>query len=229
MINYALQILIVINLYIILAVSLNLLVSYLGVISLSHAAFYGAGAYVYALLVTVFGWSFIPALIGSVGITLALSFLLSVSTLRLRADYLILTTLAFQLVSYDLLYNWVGLTNGPFGISGIPSPTIPAFTATPTVNVSVLTTLFAVPAVLLTYRLVSSPFGRVLKAIREDELMTKLLGKNTARFKITCFCVAASLAAVAGSLYSGFMRYIDPTSFTLNESVFILSIVIIGG
>jgi branched-chain amino acid transport system permease protein len=228
-VSYLLQVLIVINIYIILALSLNLLVGYLGIISLSHSAFFGIGAYSYALVVLNFQWGLIPALIVSVSLTVVLSLLLCIPVLRLRGDYLILATLAFQLILYDVLYNWLSVTRGPFGISGIPSPRIGAVNFDSPASIFVLTAVFVIGITGLLYLLTESPFGRVLRAIREDELATTALGKNTIRFKLTSFGVSAGLAGIAGALLSGFMHYIDPTSFTLNESVFILSIVIIGG
>jgi branched-chain amino acid transport system permease protein len=93
----------------------------------------------------------------------------------------------------------------------------------------IFTLVIAACCALLFYWIGNSPFGRSLKAIREDEIVAAALGKNIVRFKITAFAVSAGFAAISGVLFAGYMRYIDPTSFTLNESIFILSIIIIGG
>ena len=93
----------------------------------------------------------------------------------------------------------------------------------------VFTAVIALACAFLLHLLTSSPFGRVLKAIREDEIATMALGKSTVRFKITAFALAAAFSAVAGSLFAGYMRFIYLTSFTLTESVFVLTIIIVGG
>jgi branched-chain amino acid transport system permease protein len=226
--NYFVHTLTVINIYVILALSLNLLVGYLGIISLGQASFFAVGAYTYALIVVRFDCGFILGLVFSIGLTILLGVSFSAYALRLRSDYIILATLAFQLIIYDVLYNWVQVTRGPFGISGIPSPDIGSVRFDSTITFFLLTSIFVLFTIVLLYFLTASPFGRVLRSIRDDELATMLLGKNTMHFKVISFGISAGLAGMAGALLSGFMTYIDPTTFTLNESVFILSIVIIG-
>ena len=121
------------------------------------------------------------------------------------------------------------LTRGPLGISGIPRPNIFGLTATSPLDFVVLTALLAALAYFIVARISSGPFGRVLHAIREDETFAESLGKNVLRFKVVAFAVSAALAAVAGSLYAHFITFIDPTSFTVTESILVLSMVIIGG
>ena len=215
--------------YAILALSLNLLVGYTGLTSLCHAAFFGLGAYISTLLNVAAGVPFFRAAAAGIAGTVILSFLISIPSLRLRGDYFVLASLAFQTIAFSVLYNWVEVTQGPFGIPNIPPPTL--FTWRLITPASYL--LLSGSALLLTgfllHWLGRSPFGRVLKAIRDDEIAAVALGKNTERFKIMSFAIAAGFAALAGALFAGYSRYIDPTSFGLTESVFILSLVIIGG
>jgi len=227
--NYLLHILTVIAIYSILASSLNLLVGYTGLLSLSHAAFYGIGAYVSALLMVEAGLPFLPSLFIAVAVATLISFVISVPSLRLRGDYFVLASLGFQTIIYFLLYNWVGLTRGPYGIAGIPKPRLPGIEVASVGSYFVFSFAIAVICVGLLYCVGNSPFGRALKAIREDELAAASLGKNVFRLKVTAFALAASFAALSGVLFAGFMRYIDPNSFTVMESIFILSIIIIGG
>ena len=227
--SYLLHIAVMINIYVILSLSLNLIVGMGGMMSLCHAAFYGIGAYIGTLAMVNWGWSFFPAVILAVSGTALLSFLISIPSLRLKGDYFVLGSLGFQSIVFVILYNWIDVTRGPYGISGIPSPGIfgfeirglPIWFAFSTVIMLACTVLIAV--------IMDSPFGRTLKAIRDDEIAAGSLGKNVPWFKIRTFALAAGFAAVAGMLFSGYMRYIDPTSFTIMESVFILSIIIIGG
>ncbi|MDR1924817.1 MAG: branched-chain amino acid ABC transporter permease [Planctomycetaceae bacterium] len=227
--NYLFHIAIMINIYIILSLSLNLIVGSGGMLSLCHAAFYGIGAYIGTLLMLNLGWTFFPALVCAVIGTALLSSIISVPSLRLKGDYFILGSMGFQSIVFIILYNWTDLTRGPYGISGIPAPSffgwtvrgLPLWFAFSTAVMLICTTFIVL--------IMNSPFGRTLKAIREDELAAGSLGKNIPLFKIKTFAIAAGFAAIVGMLFAGYMRYIDPTSFTMMESVFVLSILIIGG
>lgn len=227
--NYIFHIFILINIYSILSLSLNLLVGYTGLLSLCHASFYGLGAYTYTLLMMKAGLGFFPSLFFSILGSIILSLAISIPSLRLKGDYFILSTLAFQIITFTILYNWVALTRGPYGIPGIPMPTIFGMRIDTISSYFLFSGIIALLCGLLLYLIGNSPFGRALKAIREDEIVASSLGKNITSFKITAFAISAGLAAVPGVLFAGYMRYIDPTSFTLSESVFILSLIIIGG
>jgi len=227
--SYLLHILIMVNIYAVLALSLNLLVGYTGLLSLCHAAFYGIGAYTSALLMVEVGLGFWLALLLAVTVTVLLSFTTSIPSLRLSGDYFVLASLGFQVIVFTALYNWTGLTNGPYGISGIPSPSFFGTTVNSPLAYFLFTGVIALVCTSLLHLIGESPFGRVLKAVREDEMAASALGKDVSRFKVTAFAIAAGFAAVSGVLFAGYLRYIDPTSFTIMESVFILSIIIIGG
>jgi branched-chain amino acid transport system permease protein len=227
--NYVLHILIMISIYLILALSLNLVVGYAGLLSLCHAAFYGAGAYISTLLIVTAGVPFLPSVALAVIGTVLLSFTISVPALRLKHDYLVLASLGFQVIIFSILYNWTSLTNGPYGITNIPSSrflTLQIATIQSYFGLTLFVTCLCAAAI---YMIGNSPFGRVLKAIREDELATAALGKNVPRFKITAFAISAGFAAIAGVLFAGYMHYIDPSSFSLTESFLVLSLIIIGG
>lgn len=227
--NYLLHIFIMINIYSILALSLNLLVGYIGLLSLSHAAFYGIGAYISTLTIMKLGVPFLPSVLLAVAGSVLISFIISIPSLRLKGDYFVLGSIGFQIIAFTILYNWVGLTRGPYGIPGIPRPDLFGLSTDSIPSYFIFSLVTAVLCAVLIYIITHSPFGRLLKAIREDETAAEALGKNVTRCKITAFALAAGFAAVAGILFAGYMRYIDPTSFTMMESVYILSIIIIGG
>lgn len=227
--NYLWHILVMINIYIILALSLNLVAGYTGLLSLCHAAFYGIGAYATTLLMMKAGWGFFPSLIFAILLTATLSLIIAVPSLRLKGDYFVLATLGFQIIIFAILYNWVSLTRGPYGIPGIPIPKVFGAEVNTVFRYFLFSSVITSICGLLLWMLKTSPFGRVLKAIREDEIAAAALGKNVPVLKVTAFAIAAAFAAVPGALFAGYMRYIDPTSFTLMESVFIIAIVIIGG
>lgn len=227
--NYLFHILIMISIYSILTLSLNLTVGYTGLLSMAQAAFYGIGAYIMTLLMMNQGVSFTFALIVSIFITSALSLFVSYPAIRLKGDYFILASLAFQIIIYTVLYNWIDVTRGPYGIPGIPRPEILGIIFDKIYKFLALSCGLSLIVFFMVRRIYSSSFGLVLKAIREDELSTISLGKNVNKFKILAFAISSGTAAIAGALYASYVTYIDPTSFNLDESIYILSIVIFGG
>ena len=227
--DYLLHILILIGIYTLLSVSLNLISGYAGLLSVAHAALFGVGAYIAALLALHFHLSFLPALLCAAVGAGVISLLIAAPSLRIHDDYFVLATFAFQVIAFSVMNNWVDLTGGPMGLPGIPPPQILGFTVSSHVQFLLLTVALATFALLLVRRLVRSPFGRVLTAIREDEVFAQSLGKNITRYKLQVFVIGGALAAAAGALYAHYISFIDPTSFTVQESVFMLAIVIVGG
>jgi branched-chain amino acid transport system permease protein len=227
--DFLLHILILATIYAILAVSLDLLAGQTGLVSIAHAAFYGLGAYASALLAVQWGAGFGQGVLSGMLIAAAVSFAISAPSLRLHDDYLVIATFGFQMILFSIMNNWMGITRGPLGIPGIPHPVIFGWHVESHYEFLLLSVVFACFSYFVVYRLASSPLGRVLHAIREDEVFAKSLGKNTLRFKVTAFAVSAALAASAGSLYAHYITYIDPTSFTIMESILVISMVIIGG
>jgi len=226
---YLLHILILIGIYVILSVSLNLLAGYTGILSMAHAAFFGVGAYVAALLALNVHTPFIFNIIVAFIAAGAFGAIVGIPSLRIKDDYFIIATFAFQIITFSVLNNLVSFTGGPMGLPGIPQPVIFGLKIDNHWSFLILTTVLATFTYFIANRIVSSPYGRILKAIREDEVFTQSLGKNVAAFKVKIFMVSAALASIAGVLYATYITYIDPTSFTVNESIFIISIVIIGG
>lgn len=227
--EYLLHILVLVGIYTVLAVSLDLLVGQAGLLSIAHAAFYGVGAYASALLAVHVGAPFLGGVVVGMAVAAVVSLLVSLPSLRLHDDYFVIAAFGFQMILFSIFNNWVDLTRGPLGIAAIPRPSIVGWGVRSPVDFTVLATAFAVVSYIVVGRIATSPFGRVLRALREDEVFTQALGKNTLRFKVSAFAVSAALAASAGSLYAHYVTYIDPTSFTVMESILVLSMVIIGG
>jgi branched-chain amino acid transport system permease protein len=227
---YYLHILIMINIYILLILGMNLLLGYTNLLSLCQAAFYGIGAYLTVFALVNLNLSLIPALALVFTGTIITSLLISLPSLRLHGDYFILVTLGFMMVVFSVMYNWVGLTNGPYGISGIPKPTfLWLFKIDGIPGYAVFTTILSILSIAIFKILVHSPFGRVLQGIRDDEILVESMGRNVFAFKVLAFAISAAFASAAGFVYATYVTYIDPTSFTLDESIFILSAAIIGG
>lgn len=227
--DYLLHIVIIAAIYTLLAVSLDLLVGHSGLICITHAAFFGIGAYASAVLSTVYQAPVAVGLLAGMCIACAVSLAISLPSLRLHEDYFVLATLAFQIITFSIFNNLTSVTGGPLGIYGIPKPSILGWQIDTHREFALVSIVFAGLLYALVQRLADSPFGRVLHAIREDEVYTKSLGKNTVRFKVTAFAVSAMLAAVSGSIYAHYVSYVDPTSFTVTESILVISMVIVGG
>ncbi|MFC2167761.1 branched-chain amino acid ABC transporter permease [Acidobacteriota bacterium] len=223
------HILILIGIYIILSVSLNLILGYAGLLSIAHAAFYGVGAYVAALMTIKLHSPFIINMICAIIICSLIGALVGIPSIRIRDDYFVIVTFAFQVIVFSILNNWVSFTGGPMGLAGIAKPRIFGLQVSSNISFLLLVIVFCMWVVWISDKIVRSPFGRVLRAIREDEVFAQAAGKNVAAYKVLVFIVSSGLAAVAGVMYAYYISFIDPTSFTVMESIFIISIVIIGG
>ncbi len=227
--DYLLHILILINIYIIVGISLNLVAGYTGLLSLAHAGFYGIGAYTAALLSLNYGASLHVTIPSAVIVAAFVGMLIGWPSLRIRDDLFVITTFGFQIILFQIMNNWMDLTHGPLGLPGIPQPELFGYKISSHVDFLVLSAVCAVMVYLISTRLVNSPFGNVLRAIREDEMFSESLGKNVSFYKVLVFAVGAGLSAIGGALYAYYITFIDPTSFTITESIFMLSIVIVGG
>ncbi len=227
--DYILHLVILIAIYTILSQSLSIVAGYSGQLSLAHAGFYGIGAYTTALLSVNFGLSIFVTLPLAMLLSGIVAFIVSRIAVKTVDDYFIIITLGIQVVIFSILNNWQEVTRGPLGIPSIPSIEIFGFAFDSKLSFFILSVFIVAIIWYLIHNLVTSPFGRVLRALSEDEIFTKSLGKNVYQAKIISFTISGMLASIAGVLYAHYISYIDPTSFTIDESIFILSIVIIGG
>lgn len=227
--NYLLHLLVYFEIYVLVALSLNLLIGYSGLMQVAHAAYFGVGAYTAALLSIKYGLGFMPALACAGFVAGFASLLVSLPAWRFRGDYFVMISLAVQVFLYSLMYNCVALTNGPNGITGIPKPAILSSIFATTGGIFVLYGCIVVIMVLLFGGLKRSPFGRSLQAMRDDELAARSLGIPVRKLKVQAFMIASGVVGVAGGMYGYYVSFIDPTSFSLNESILMLSMVIVGG
>ena len=241
--NFGIQIMI----YIMLGWGLNIVVGLAGLLDLGYVAFYAVGAYSTALLAQNFHLSFWLCL-PLAGILAAFwGILLGFPVLRLRGDYLAIVTLAFGEIIRLVLINWVPVTNGYAGISGIPRPSFfglpfnasdqgfAAFFGIEFTPLHRLIFLFYVILALalltnwVTLRLRRLPIGRAWEALREDEIACRSLGINTTNTKLTAFAIGAGFGGFAGSFFAARQGFISPESFTFMESAVVLAIVVLGG
>lgn len=215
--------------YVVLALSLNFILGFAGQLSMGHSAFYGIGAYVTALLMVNFNVSFWVALIISAIVAGFFGFLLGVPTLRLKGDYLAITTIGFGEILRLILVNWIEVTRGPAGIPGIPSPKIFGFTINNNIGYYYIILLLAFVTVFISSRLLHSRLGQGFIAVRDDEIAAEAMGINSTYLKILAFVLGSAIAGMAGSFFATFVHYVNPDNFTYMESVTILCMVVLGG
>ena len=227
--EYLIHLAILFAIYAILGVSLNLVIGYTGLLSLSHAAFYGVGAYTTAIFLTKSGVGFFTSLMLGIAIAVAISFFVGIVLSKFKGDYYALGTFGFNTMVFAVFLNWQNLTGGSMGIPGISRPELFGINFASNYNFMVLVFIFLVLIYFASRFVINSSFGRVLKAIREDEIAIAVFGYDTLYFKLVIFVISAAMAAVAGSLFASYMTFVDPSGFQLTESMFILAMIILGG
>lgn len=233
-------------LFTLLSLGLNIVVGYAGLLDLGYIAFYGVGAYTYALLASpqfnihLPFWIILP-----IGAMVACFFgvLLGAPTLKLRGDYLAIVTLGFGeivRIFFNNLAQPINITNGPQGISRIDpfrlgsfsfnqSETLMGLNFSGPVKYYYLLLLVLLAAIVINMRLQDSRIGRAWQAIREDEVAAGAMGINTAHVKLLAFAMGASFGGIAGGIFSAIQGFISPESFVLVESIMVLSMVVLGG
>ena len=226
----------------ILAVSLNLVVGYTGLLSVGHIGFFGIGAYGMAILtsdtsyellrteaIPQFGLPFFAALpicallAGVVAIAVGIVFN------RFRDDIYVLVSFGFAIIAFNVFLSWRALTRGAYGIHDVARPKIGDWELDGELDYMILSAFFLLIVVGISWFLVSSSFGRVLKAIREDEKAAEVFGYRATYYKLAIWVISAMLAGLAGGLFGSFTSFVDPNSFILLESMLLVSIVILGG
>lgn len=226
--DYAIYIGTLIAIYTTLAISLNLLVGYTGLISVAQAGVYGIGAYVTALLALHFTSDLLITMACAAAAGVLISMLVALPSLRLQNEYFLIATIGFQSILFALFMN-LEITGGPNGLYNIPHPTLFGQTIRSSGGKFLCAAALAVLCYLAASKVVNSPFGRLLRAVREDQTAVAALGRSVFRIKLSIFVFSAVFAAAAGTLYVYSLTAIDPVAFTLDESIFIITLVIVGG
>lgn len=222
---FLIHILTLVAIYAIIAMSLNLAMGYTGLVNLGHIGLLGIGAYTSAVLPTKFDWSFLPALLAAVVLSGIFGAILALPSRKIKNDYFALLTLGFMFITSAVFINWTDITRGTLGVRGIARPE--GF-AEP-FGFFILVLAFTLLTYLILRQVVSSPFGRVLEAIRDDETVAESLGKNVEKAKLVAMTLSGIFVGLAGSLLAHFLRLINPGTFWLDPLVLALAGVVIGG
>lgn len=229
--EYLFHVIYLLCIYVMLVLSANLTTGMANLLTMCQAAFYGIGAYIGTFFLFQFNISFLLIAFLVMMATGLSSLIISYASVKLKGDYFVLATMGFQLIVYTIIYNWTEVTHGTYGIAGIPGFNL-AFGLVPIDGICpnlILILLITAAIIWFLNRLKASPYGRLLKAIRTDGTIVESFGRNTAGVKIWAFALSSAIAGLAGALYASYVGYIDPTSFPLRESIFILCALFIGG
>ncbi len=217
------------EIYVLLGLSTNLLVGIVGIFSVSQAAVFGVGAYIVAAATMNDTMSFVPALLLASACGLALNVLVTLPSLRVSGDYFVVTSFGIQLLATAIFTNWTEGTGGANGLPGIPPPDIFGLAVTETRQFLVLSSVLLSLGCLAFWLAMRAPYGRLLRAIREDELAVAAAGKNILFAKVSAAALAGAFAGSAGGLYGSFLSFVDPSSFDLDASILLLTMVVVGG
>lgn len=226
--EYEIHLAILIVLYFILVQSFNLTFGLGRLFNLAHVASYAIGAYATALLSTSLGWGTYACVSSSMVSGALLAFLIGAISARLQHDYFAIGSMAFSAVVTAILVNWKSVTGGVLGVAGIPRPTV--FGHELTENLEFLKFEGALCLIVMTFLwlLFRNRFARALRAQSEHEAAAQSLGCDPGAARLVAFVVASACAGLAGSLYAYYFNYIDPSSFSLTEMVFIMTVAVVG-
>jgi branched-chain amino acid transport system permease protein len=229
MLAYLLNLATLICINAILAVTLNFILGYAGIFSLAHAIFFGIGAYTAAYLGLQFGSSLLVVLPVAMAVSGLLSLVLALPALRVRGEYFVAASLGLQVLGVTVFAEWKSVTGGVGGLSAIPPALIFGYEIVGPFETLALAVSCLLIIIAVTTGLLTSSFGRNLRAIRDSESAAYASGKNVAAIKTLAVVVSSALAAVGGVLYAFYMSFVNVESFTLDTSVLLMAMIIIGG
>jgi branched-chain amino acid transport system permease protein len=226
---YFLHISIMVGIFVILAQGLNILFGYAGQISIGHAAFYAIGAYASALAAAHLSLPFWGSALVAILFASLVGFFLGLTCLRLRGEYLAITTVAFGEIVQVILTQWEEVSGGPEGFLNIPKAHIGSFLFDTPVRFYYLTLFITLLSLVLAKNLTSFKLGRSFRSVRDDPLAANILGVDTTKVKLIAFVLSAAYSGLAGSLYAHYSRALLPDYFSLSLSVLIFMMVMLGG
>ena len=226
---YHRHVLVLAGLFTLMALGFDLVLGYLGELSLGHAAFFGIGAYTTALLTRHFSVPFPLDLLLAGLFTGIFGLLIGAPSLRLRGPYFAIVTFGFAEILHLVALNWTSLTRGPMGLPDIPHPQLGPFRTTTELGYYYLVLALIGVAMLVTRRLLESTVGHAFLAIRENEELASAAGIPTFRFKLLAFVIGMIFAGAAGSVYARYVHFVDPTALSFYYTVTVVSMVIVGG
>ena len=228
-IQHYIDIMIFVGIFSLISIGLSLLMGYAGQISLGHAAFFGIGAYTSAVLTGKFGFNPWIALLVGILLTGAIAYLVGVPSLKLRGHYLAMATLGFGIIIFIVFNEWDTMTAGPSGFPDIPGISIAGYQIDTDIKYYGFVWIVVLLILLFSINIIHSRVGRAFRSIHGSEDAANAMGVNTSSLKIQIFVMSAIYASIAGSLYTHYMNFVSPSSFSLFFSIKLLIMVILGG
>jgi len=223
--EYVLSVIVLMGIYIILSTSFNLIIGYGGLISIAHPIFFAIGAYTTGLCSLHFNTFPLVSLLLSGAAAIVFSLMLSLSSLRISGDYLLITSIGFQLGLLEVIKH-LGFTGGASGLGNIPNVVIDwdrsGVFAASSVSIALLVFLFI-------RWILNGPYGLLISAMRDDEVAFVALGRNAMKIKLVIFAIGSGCAGLAGGLYAYYYQYVSPEQFEILQSSMILTMVVVGG
>jgi branched-chain amino acid transport system permease protein len=226
---YFYHVVVIAGTYAMMALSLNLILGYVGQFPLGHQVFFGLGAYTAALISTHTGANFIITMVSSIAVCGLVGLLIGLPTLKMRGPFFVIVSLAFNEIFFLIAWNWMEFTGGPDGITGIAYPTLFGFVLRNKVGLYYLMTFLVILIVIVNLRIMSTKTGRTYLAIRENEELAQSLGINPYRSKLQAFIISAMFGGMAGSFYAHFERFVSPNVFGFDYLTMMLVMVWVGG
>lgn len=223
--EYLVSLVVLMGIYVILSSSFNLIIGYGGLISIAHPIFFALGAYTTGLLAIHLNTNPVLAVIAGGAVAFASSIMLSLPSLRISGDYLLITSIGFQLGLLEVIKH-LGFTGGASGLGNIPNVVVGSNRSA---VFAIVSCLVAVVVVWVIRWLINGPYGRVISAMRDDELAFSTLGRNAMMIKLTIFAIGSGFAGIAGGIYAYYYQYISPDQFEILQSSMILTMVVVGG
>lgn len=227
--DFILRIIVTSLIYSIASMGNMVIVGYCGLLTCGHGAFYGLGAYVSAVLAVKFELPFAACFLCAILGSMLFGFLIALPCLRVDVDFLSLITIAFAQIFNAVVKNWTPVTGGARGVVGIPTPEIFGISITTQRGFYFLIIIIAIIVYILLKNLMSSSVGRAMMAVRDDEIGAKAMGIDVNKYKILAFVIGSTVAGIGGALFAHYLRYIGPTSFTLDLSLLFMQMIILGG
>lgn len=223
--EYIVSLAVLVGIYVILSSSFNLVIGFGGLISIAHPIFFALGAYTTGLLAIHYNTNPVLAVVAGGVVAFLSSVMLSLPSLRISGDYLLITSIGFQLGLLEVIKH-LGFTGGASGLGNIPNVVVGSSRSAVFAAVSCL----VAAAVVLTIRwLLTGPYGRVISAMRDDELAFSALGRNAMMIKLAIFAIGSGFAGLAGGIYAYYYQYISPDQFEILQSGMLLTMVVVGG
>jgi branched-chain amino acid transport system permease protein len=226
---YHRHLLVLAGLFVLMALGFDLVLGYLGELSLGHAAFFGIGAYTTALLTRNFAVPFPLDLVLAALFTGVFGFLIGAPSLRLKGPYFAIVTFGFAEILRLVVLNWTSVTRGPMGLPDVPHAHLGSFTIQTELGYYYVVLVLIGIAIVVTRRLIDSTVGHAFLAIRENDELAAAVGIATFRFKLRAFVIGTIITGAAGSVYARYVHFVDPTALSFYYTVTVVSMVIVGG